>query len=66
MAARAHSVLAATPVVLRGDNAYLNGGGTTAAQLRAYIDGVDPITGRPVMQEVVQGLTRPISDVALA
>src|SRR6266567_2285671 len=36
--------------------------GKTAAQLRAYIDGVDPITGRPVMQEVVEGLTRPIPE----
>src|SRR5688572_24708416 len=33
--------------------------GKTAAELRAYIDGRDPITGRPVMQEVVEGLTRP-------
>ena len=36
--------------------------GKTAAQLRAYIDGIDPITGRPVMQEVVEGLTQPIDD----
>ena len=34
--------------------------GKTAQQLRAYIDGVDPITGRPVMQEVIEGLTHPI------
>jgi hypothetical protein len=33
--------------------------GKTPAQLRAYIDGRDPISGRPVMQEVVSGLTRP-------
>src|SRR2546425_4877800 len=33
--------------------------GKTAAQLRAYIDGKDPISGRPVMQEVIEGLTRP-------
>ena len=33
--------------------------GKTAAELRAYIDGRDPITGRPVMQEVVEGLTHP-------
>src|SRR5207237_911091 len=26
---------------------------------RAYVDGTDPITGRPVMQEVLEGLTRP-------
>src|SRR6186713_3384995 len=36
--------------------------GKTAAQLRAYVDGVNPITGRPVMQEVVEGLTQPIAD----
>jgi hypothetical protein len=33
--------------------------GKTAQELRAYIDGLDPITGRPVMQEIVDGLTRP-------
>jgi hypothetical protein len=33
--------------------------GKTPAELRAYVDGVDPITGRPVMQEVIDGLTRP-------
>jgi hypothetical protein len=32
--------------------------GKTPAQLRAYVDGTDPITGRPVMQEVIEGLTR--------
>src|SRR6202162_4069105 len=36
--------------------------GKTAAQLRAYIDGADPITGRPVMQEVVEGLTQPFEE----
>src|SRR6266852_5010014 len=36
--------------------------GKTPAQLRAYIDGTDPITGRPVMQEVVEGLTRPFNE----
>src|SRR5882672_1167450 len=33
--------------------------GKTPAQLRAYVDGRDPITGRPVMQEVIEGLTLP-------
>jgi hypothetical protein len=33
--------------------------GKTAQQLRAYVDGTDPITGRPVMQEVVEALTKP-------
>src|SRR6202795_4895587 len=36
--------------------------GKSPAQLRAYVDGKDPITGRPVMQEVVEGLTRPFGD----
>jgi hypothetical protein len=36
--------------------------GKTARQLRAYVDGKDPITGRPVMQEVIEGLTRPFVD----
>jgi hypothetical protein len=36
--------------------------GKTAAELRAYIDGLDPITGRPVMQEVVEGLTQPFEE----
>ena len=36
--------------------------GKTAAQLRAYIDGSDPITGRPVMQEVIEGLTQPFNE----
>jgi len=34
--------------------------GKSAAELRGYVDGMDPLTGRPVMQEVVEGLTRPI------
>src|SRR2546425_3249512 len=35
--------------------------GKSAAQLRAYVDGKDPISGRPVMQEVIEGLTHPRS-----
>jgi hypothetical protein len=31
--------------------------GKTAAELKAYVYGKDPITGRPVMQEVIEGLT---------
>ena len=31
--------------------------GKTAEELRAYIYGNDPITGVPVMQEVISGLT---------
>ncbi len=29
----------------------------SAADLRAYIDGTDPVSGRPFMQEVLEGLT---------
>jgi len=36
--------------------------GKTAKELRAYIDGNDPKTGRPVMQEVIEGLTEPLTD----
>jgi hypothetical protein len=31
--------------------------GKTAEELRAYVEGADPISGRPVMQEVIEGLT---------
>ena len=40
--------------------------GKTAEQLRAYIEGKDPISGRPVMQEVIEGLTQPIDDSGVA
>ena len=33
--------------------------GKTAAQLRDYVWGTDPATGKPVMQEVIEGLTTP-------
>ena len=36
--------------------------GKTAEQLRAYVDGKNPISGRPVMQEVIEGLTRPLDE----
>jgi len=39
--------------------------GKTAAQLRAYIEGKDPLSGRPVMQEVIEGLTQPIDDAGV-
>jgi hypothetical protein len=39
--------------------------GKSPRELRAYVDGIDPITGRPVMQEVIEGLTRPFSDKEL-
>src|ERR1700675_3168083 len=39
--------------------------GKTRHELRAYVDGRDPITGRAVMQEVVEGLTRPLAESEL-
>ncbi len=36
--------------------------GKTAAELRDYIYGTDPVTKRPVVQEIVEGLTRPFRD----
>jgi hypothetical protein len=33
-----------------------------AADLRAYIEGRDPISGRPFMQEVLDGLTMPLEE----
>lgn len=36
--------------------------GKSPAELRAYVDGRDPITGRPVMQGVIDALTRPLSE----
>jgi hypothetical protein len=38
--------------------------GKSARELRAYVDGTDPLTGRPVMQEVLEGLTRPAAALA--
>jgi hypothetical protein len=35
--------------------------GKSDAELRAYIDGNDPVTGRPVMDEIIAALTRPLS-----
>ena len=35
--------------------------GKSAAELRAYVDGKDPITGRPVMLEIVEALTTQLS-----
>jgi len=32
--------------------------GKSSAELRAYVDGADPVTGQPVMQEVVDALTQ--------
>ena len=35
--------------------------GKSPAELRAYVDGADPVTGRPFMTEVMEALTRPVS-----
>jgi len=36
--------------------------GKSPRELRAYVDGTDPITGRPVMEEVVEALTAPLGE----
>jgi hypothetical protein len=36
--------------------------GRTPGELRAYIEGTDPVSTRPFMQEVIEGLTRPLDD----
>ncbi|MDP6874940.1 MAG: UGSC family (seleno)protein [Alphaproteobacteria bacterium] len=36
--------------------------GRTPAQLRGYIEGLDPISNRPVMQEIIEGLANPLND----
>ncbi len=35
--------------------------GKSPEELRAYVDGDDPVTGRPFMTEVIEALTRPVS-----
>lgn len=35
--------------------------GKSPSELRAYVDGVDPIQGRPVMEIVIDALTHPLS-----
>src|SRR5438876_9562123 len=39
--------------------------GKSARELRAYGDGNDPVTGRPAMREVIEGLTRPFDALDL-
>ncbi len=36
--------------------------GRSAAELRAYIEDADPLTGRPFMQELIEGLSSPLND----
>lgn len=40
--------------------------GQTPAQLRAYIEGIDPVNKRPFVQELIEGLTRPLNEEDLA
>ncbi len=40
--------------------------GRTAGELRAYIEGNDAISGRKFMEEVIEGLTRPLDDADLS
>lgn len=36
--------------------------GMTRAALRNYVEGNDPVTGKPLMQEVVDALTKPLTE----
>ena len=36
--------------------------GRTPAELRAYIEGADPISNQPFMREVIEGLAEPLND----
>ncbi|MGH9045164.1 MAG: UGSC family (seleno)protein [Acidimicrobiales bacterium] len=36
--------------------------GRTSAELRAYIEGQDPISGRPFIDELLEGLTAPLTE----
>jgi hypothetical protein len=36
--------------------------GKTPEELRAYVNGPDPVTGKPMMKEIVDGLTKPLTD----
>ncbi len=38
----------------------------SAAELRAYVEGVDPVSRRPFMQEVIEGLTGPLDAADLS
>ena len=40
--------------------------GRSEDELRAYVEGEDPVNGGPFMQEVIEGLTRPLDDEDLA
>lgn len=36
--------------------------GKTPDELRAYVNGPDPVSGKPMMKEIVAGLTTPLTD----
>ena len=36
--------------------------GKTADELRAYVEGPDPVSGKPMMKEIVDALTQPLTD----
>jgi hypothetical protein len=36
--------------------------GKTHVQHQAYVEGKDPVTGKPVAQEIIDGLTKPLND----
>jgi len=40
--------------------------GRSTEELRAYVDGEDPVNGGPFMQHVIEGLTNPLHDEDLA
>jgi hypothetical protein len=40
--------------------------GRSIEELRAYVDGEDPVNGGPFMQHVIEGLTNPLQDDDLA
>jgi hypothetical protein len=40
--------------------------GVSPQQLRAYVDGTDPVSKRPFIQEVIEGLTGPLTEEDLA
>jgi hypothetical protein len=40
--------------------------GRSSDELRAYVDGEDPVNGGPFMQHVIEGLTNPLQDEDLA
>jgi hypothetical protein len=40
--------------------------GRSTAELRAYVEGEDPINGGPFMQRIIEGLTNPLQDDDLA